>query len=155
MKLNLGSGLDRKEGYINVDILQPAELQHDLRQPLPYEDESIDEIYCRDLINHFSRFEWEHIKKDWVRVLKKEGIIHLIVRDLDYVVRQFLESKDNIYKWGWWIQCIYAGQDNEYDFFKNGFNQEKLILDMKEEGVTVLKVDTSDPNFINVTFQKL
>ena len=122
MKLNLGSGLDRKEGYINVDILQPAELQHDLRQPLPYENESIDEIYCRDMLNLFSREEWNHIRIDWVRVLKRGGTIQLIVRDLEFVLQSFLDCKDYLMKWGWWLQCIYAGQDHEAVFVRSRYH---------------------------------
>ena len=145
LKLHLGCGGNRLEDYINIDIRQAlpevkVDLFHDFRTPLPYKGNSVDEIYSRDLIQHFSRKEWQTVKKDWVRVLKPNGVLSLHCHDFEYVLNNFLAHPDNPY----WLQAIYAGQDNEFDYFKNGFTYEKLVADLKEEGMTDFQRNPDD-----------
>lgn len=56
MKLHLGCGNIKLEGYINVDIRKtPAtDMVHDCARELPFKDEEVDEIYAVQLIEHFS-----------------------------------------------------------------------------------------------------
>jgi len=72
MKLNLGCGNDIREGYTNVDLYNPsADVEADLNGELPFEDFSVDEIYCSHIIEHLKdpqAFLWEC----W-RVLKPRG----------------------------------------------------------------------------------
>jgi predicted SAM-dependent methyltransferase len=133
LKLHLGCGGEILSDYTNIDIQPPYDICHDLRQPLPYDDDSVDEIYCRDVIQLFSREEWKKIKKDWYRVLKPGGKIELICWDIYYVIFNFITNQDGE-RWSYWLQCLYAGQENEYDYFKNAFSWIKLTNDLKEEG---------------------
>jgi predicted SAM-dependent methyltransferase len=56
IKLNLGSGSNRmQDDFVNVDLHVAADLQHDLREPLPYDDGTVDEIYSCHVIEHFTR----------------------------------------------------------------------------------------------------
>lgn len=141
IKLNLGGGGIKKEGYINIDLYYPeANLKHDLRNPLPFSDNSIDEIYASHIIEHFTRKEWQIIKKDWFRVLKPEGKIEIICPDLEECMKYFLENKDKK-RWEWWILTIYGGQEEygEGQEHKNGFTLDKLISDLEEEGFKILE----------------
>lgn len=54
MKLNLGCGKNKKEGYINVDRLPEVspDMTADLNEPLPWKNNSIDEIYCWNTMEH-------------------------------------------------------------------------------------------------------
>lgn len=141
LKLNLGSGEIYKEGYINIDLHYPkADLKYDLKNPLPYSDNSIDEIYTSHLIEHFTRKEWQEIKKDWFRVLKPEGKLEVKCPDLEECLRAFLKNKEGK-RWTWWIFTIYGGQE-EYGLgqeHKNGFTLDKLIEDLKEIGFKILE----------------
>jgi len=135
--LHLGCGGDLKqstpeEKWINIDIHPPFDLQHDLRNPLPFEDSSVDKIYSYDVIQHFSRKEWKLIKKDWIRVLKPKGILNIGCWNFIWVLKEFLAHPDDAYA----MQRIYAGQGDEFDYFKNGFTYEKLVADLEEEGMT-------------------
>ena len=52
-KLHVGCGEIYLEDWINIDIESPkADLIHDLRKPLPFEDDSIDFIYNEHFIEH-------------------------------------------------------------------------------------------------------
>ena len=54
LKLNLGCGRDYRKGYVNIDNNPYAktDLKHDLTKPLPYKDESVDEILCMAVLEH-------------------------------------------------------------------------------------------------------
>ena len=53
MKLNLGCGKKLKEGFINVDIENPADKIVDLNKyPYQFEDNSIDYILAEHIIEH-------------------------------------------------------------------------------------------------------
>lgn len=70
MKLNLGSGRDIKEGFINVDLHEPkAEIHHDLDDyPWPFEDNSIDYVYIKDVLEHTHKPEL--IIREMIRIMK-------------------------------------------------------------------------------------
>lgn len=52
MKLNLGCSSAVREGYVNVDIVPPADVIADLNASWPWEDSSIDAILAIDIIEH-------------------------------------------------------------------------------------------------------
>ena len=70
MRLNLGGGSTHLEGFINVDLCNEADLKHDLRNPLPFEDGSVEEIFAMHVIESFYQWEFPAVIKDWARVLK-------------------------------------------------------------------------------------
>lgn len=131
MKLNLGCGPDHKAGYINIDLYCPdADLKHDLTKPLPFEDESVDEIWASHVIEHLSRDEWEFAKNDWARVLKKGGKLEIFCPELEHCILNFLRNYQDK-KWEYWIKTIYGSQERAGEFHKNGFTYEKLENDLK------------------------
>jgi SAM-dependent methyltransferase len=69
-RLNLGSGTDVREGYVNLDIaaLPGVDVVHDLSHlPLPFEDAQFEEVLCKDILEHL----------DYVPVLRE---LHRIIR---------------------------------------------------------------------------
>jgi len=75
--LNLGCGNDIRENCINIDITQPADLIHDLNQPLPFKNNSVDVILASHILEHIK--ELNSLKKEMVRVLKYMGSLEVIV----------------------------------------------------------------------------
>lgn len=135
LKLNLGCAENLLPDYINIDIQEPCDLKHDLREPLPFQDNSIDEIYSDgNTICLFLPKEWYLLKKEIVRVLKPGGKLEILFWDLKYLFRAFLQNKDGE-RWVQWISLIFSGQVNQYEYSKNGFTYDKLMSDLKEEGV--------------------
>lgn len=54
-KLHIGAGTDIKPGWVNHDVanLEGIDVIHDLGvYPWPWEDDSIDEIYMKDVLEH-------------------------------------------------------------------------------------------------------
>jgi len=54
MKLNLGCGNQKKEGFIGVDKFpcDAVEIIADLTRKLPFEDETVDEVFMDNVIEH-------------------------------------------------------------------------------------------------------
>ena len=79
MKLNLGCGSERMDGYVNIDISpnSKADLLHDLNEPFPLPDNSVREIYSSHVFEHLTDFP--KIINECHRVLKTGGILFFIV----------------------------------------------------------------------------
>lgn len=120
MNLNLGSGTNRKQDYISVDKYCPEADEHwDLTQRLPLDDESVDNIYACHVIEHFSRAEWDSMRRDWVRVLKPGGSIEIICPDILKVCQKFINNPNQPYP----MMQMYGLQTNDGEYHKNGFTE--------------------------------
>lgn len=75
MKLDLGCGKNKKEGFYGVDSLEfeGVDLVFDLREPWPWEDESVDEAHASHFIEHLTWPERVHFFNELYRVLKPNG----------------------------------------------------------------------------------
>jgi predicted SAM-dependent methyltransferase len=83
IKLNIGCGPNRKEGWVNVDILDPAaDLQLDLRERWPFPDNSVAYVYSEHVLEHFDlHFEVPHFLTEAHRVLEPDGVLDVAVPD--------------------------------------------------------------------------
>lgn len=161
LKLHLGCGKNYLQGYVNIDLhSRIADIQHDLTTPLPYQDNSIDEIISIHLIEHFTRMEWQRTISDWTRVLKRGGG-RLIIEcpDFDRCVHRFFAASDKE-RWGFWMLTIFGGQEpyGEGQLHKNGFTVEKLKKDLENEGFAITKIahkrdETFDDEGFNIHMQ--
>lgn len=112
MRINLGSGNYTLPGYVNVDqennwCKSKPEVYADISKPLPFPDESADEICAFHVLEHFYRYEVDQILENWIRVLKPGGKLILELPCLDkildifrYVSEQGLELPENLTLWG-------------------------------------------------------
>jgi len=75
LKLHLGCGHQKFKGYINCDIskeVKPDKIV-DLEKPLPFEDNSVDEIIAYHVLEHINNFI--PLMKEIHRICKKEALI--------------------------------------------------------------------------------
>jgi SAM-dependent methyltransferase len=107
MRLNVGCGRRRIEGYTGVDavdrkgadIIAPAD-------KIPLEDGSCDEIMAIHLFEHFYRWECERVLAEWRRLLKPRGRLVLELPDLHKCClnivkgRQGDKQPDQLGMWG-------------------------------------------------------
>lgn len=93
--LNVGCGTDYKKGWINLDNnsdnnIDKLDLNWDLRNPLPFEDNSIDYIFNEHLIEHLTVEEGQVAIKDMMRVLKPGGVMRIATPDLEVAVDKYI-----------------------------------------------------------------
>ena len=80
MKLNLGCGNIRKEGWTNCDFVKTGatdKVFDMMKFPYPFKAGSIDEIELSEVLEHLP--ETIPVLKECHRVLKSEGTIHITV----------------------------------------------------------------------------
>lgn len=89
-KLHIGCGDVYLEGWVNIDLnSEIADLKHDLREPLPFEEKSVDFIYSEHFIEHLAFEEGLRCMKDFYRVLKNGGILRVATPDLRYLLFKY------------------------------------------------------------------
>lgn len=136
LRLNLGSGSMPIPGFVNIDALPTApgvDLVHDISQPLPFMDGTVDLIYASHVLEHFSTEDVPHRLADWRRALRQGGELLIAVPDLAVIAKVLVEHSD------WftpphnpWLGALYGGQKDQYDFHKTGFTflwLTKLLTD--------------------------
>jgi predicted SAM-dependent methyltransferase len=106
IKLNVGCGTDYKEGWINIDNnsddnIEKLDLNWDLRDPLPFADNSVDFIFNEHFFEHLTVEEGQSAMKDMLRILKPGGVMRIAMPDLESVVDHYLNvplSEDQVIK---------------------------------------------------------
>lgn len=82
LKLDLGAGSNKRDGFHGVDILPfegKVDTVLDLRQPWPWADGSIEEAYSSHFIEHLTGPERIHFFNELYRVLKPKAQCQVIV----------------------------------------------------------------------------
>jgi ubiquinone/menaquinone biosynthesis C-methylase UbiE len=149
VKLNLGCGLDIRDGYINIDIrkVHPKILVLDLEKELlkPFPDNSAEEIIAKDFIEHLSWRAVEAFLKDCYRVLKSGGRMYIQVPDLEAIAKKVI--LDPNFKYGelegwkaisFWV---YGAQDYETNLHKSGFTIPTLKKLLESIGFVVERIE--------------
>ena len=78
LKINLGCGKTKKEGYIGLDVAPYADTQCDFEHDnIPYDNNSVDEIISNHVLEHL-RDAQNCLNECW-RVLKKDGVFKIKV----------------------------------------------------------------------------
>ena len=148
MKLNLGSGEDIREGYVNCDIriIKGIDVQLDLEYGnLPFRSESADEILLKDALEHVSWRKVDLVLKECFRILKPGGTITIQAPDLEAIAKKVI--LDPNYKFGelsgykaisFWV---YGGQDYPENTHKAGFTIPTLTKLLEEIGFKVNSIE--------------
>lgn len=80
LKLNLGAGKSRMEGYLSVDSIafDGLDVVADLRKPWPWSDSTVSDIYMSHVLEHFTGDERVHIFNEMYRVLIPGGKAYIV-----------------------------------------------------------------------------
>ncbi len=118
MKLNLGCGSQVPDGWVNVDYALGARFTkipffralnkklklfnmnwnekiylHDLTRKFPWADSSIDIVYSSHTLEHFTKEDGRRFLQECHRVLRKDGIIRIVVPNLRHYVTEYIEGR--------------------------------------------------------------
>lgn len=90
--LNVGCGDHFSPDWNNLDLVpMPNVVYYDICEPLPYPDVCLDAIYASHVLEHLKPNEGLRLLKEFYRVLKPEGIVRIVVPDLEVICREYLK----------------------------------------------------------------
>ena len=107
INLHLGCGDYWYEGFINIDhvTLGGTDMVWDLREKLPFNDNTVSMIISHDFIEHFTPEEINKMLDDWYRVLADGGYVEAVVPDIEELMKQGLVNQiygiEHDHKWGY------------------------------------------------------
>lgn len=118
MMLDIGCGESAKKGDIGLDLRKTSwvDVVADARM-LPFKDECFDHVYSSHLIEHFGYQEVGNVLTEWIRVLKRNGLIEIRCPDLRARALLFFLNPT-------WqnVRNIYGGQDYAGNYHRCGFS---------------------------------
>jgi SAM-dependent methyltransferase len=153
VKLNIGCGLTKYDGFINCDITEPYDEKYDITQSARWEDNSVDHINCHHVLEHIPYRLINFVLKEWYRILKIGGTIDLGMPDIEEVCKSFIES-DEDRKWNWCIYTLFGQQGttekspwlltesdpiDEGQFHKGGLTKNRLCYLLEELGFKIIE----------------
>tara|TARA_Y100000589_G_scaffold324149_1_gene359838 strand:- start:4940 stop:5617 length:678 start_codon:yes stop_codon:yes gene_type:complete len=86
------SKLLSKERQNNLKKLSQNIIVHDLRNGIPYANNSIDAVYHSHLLEHIDRTEVKDFLMEIFRVLKPNGVQRIVVPDLYFLCKSYVEN---------------------------------------------------------------
>lgn len=131
VKINLGSGHWKLQGWINVDI-DPAsrpDVLVDLAQPLPFGDGVASCMHTEDFVDQLTLPQARDFLAECHRVLEPGGVLRVLTPDLSKLARLYVEDPERLC--GMWKDFV--GLDLEL-----GTAGEVLNLGMRYAGHTFL-----------------
>jgi hypothetical protein len=158
MKLNIGCGTKKLDGWINIDCVPEfnPDLLHDICHPLPYSDLSIDEILAEDILEHFNKYERFIVFYDWARVLKEGGIVTLSVPNMHKILSRYFHFRlkfnydsffNRIFGEPLRNSKTYIGH---FGIHKWGYTEKTLKEFIENFGLKAVKVIKNESNLIMV-----
>lgn len=127
IKLDIGSGGPSSDAsFLSVDAYTDANINA-FMWDLPFEDNSVDVIWSSNALEHISKFQVVPTLREWCRVLKPEGRLQLIVPDLEWSCKWWLEHQGV----DWSLDIIYGTQLHEGEYHRTGFSA-KILYDYFE-----------------------
>ncbi|MBS0569059.1 MAG: methyltransferase domain-containing protein [Proteobacteria bacterium] len=100
VKVNLGSGDHKLDGWLNVDLVRKdnPDLVADLSRPLPFTDASLDYIHTEDFFAALTLEQAHDFLRECRRVLKPAGVMRLLTPDLEKLAHKYLQEPEWLLK---------------------------------------------------------
>jgi len=144
VRLNLGCGDKKIDGYINVDIAPSRkgvapDVISDIRKTA-FSDNYADEVLSIHTIEHFYYWEVKTVILEWMRILKPGGRLILECPNLINAAREFIKNPKKTCgagKEGQMTMWVFYGDPNWQDplmCHKWGYTPHSLILLLTECG---------------------
>jgi predicted SAM-dependent methyltransferase len=92
--LNLGCGHRFHADWVNVDFVSTGKgvIAYDLTQGIPFPNASFNVVYHSHLLEHFPKTEAGAFLRECCRVLRPQGILRVVVPDLEQIARSYLTA---------------------------------------------------------------
>lgn len=156
VKFNLGSGLgpEMKKGYLNIDIVEGADVQCDVRNlaSVIRQHGQADEIRAYHVWEHLGQNESIGVLREWLKALKPGKFLNIEVPDLEWACENFTKvmqnggAKDDLHE-----MVIFGRQLRPGDQHLCGFYESKVrkIMNACKNQIESYKIHTFIPKGYN------
>lgn len=137
MKLNLGCGHVKIEGFVNIDVnpdVKP-DLVGDITKSLPYANDSVSEIWLIHVIEHIQKKYHIPLYMEMNRILKKNGIIVMAYPEFVKCAMNYVTNKKG--KRDFWEMTVYGRQNTPSDFHVSLMDSSLLVPQLISMGFGV------------------
>jgi len=141
MRLNLGCGSVKMEGYVNVDIRSDVnpDVVWDLEDfPYPWESDSITEIYTSHTVEHIPYGKQDRMLSEFYRILKSGGKLTILCPDIEALFNDYIDRTDSGGPFGhphlFMEHFIFGGQDYPDNFHKAGYTPASMRYRLEKAG---------------------
>lgn len=138
-KIDIGCGMQKIPTFYGIDKNpnSQADLILDfIKEKLPFDDNSIEEIICRDVIEHITYHDMVNLMNEIWRVLKPNGIAQI---DTVYGIDNWLKHPNH-------VRPILQ---NQFDYFKAVMKESPTFNNMRESDGIISVFDVSQKMFYN------
>ena len=99
LALHLGSSHNIIDGFINIDgnPLRKKTMYYDIRNKLPFKNNSVLYVFVSNVFEHFFPDEIELILKDIYRCLNRSGMMRIVVPDLEKAINAYNNKDFNFF----------------------------------------------------------
>ncbi|MGD9553993.1 MAG: hypothetical protein AB7D96_03800 [Arcobacteraceae bacterium] len=154
----VGCGEDIKENFIHCDIRKLDHIDIVCKAwELSNYIQEVNLIYSRHMLEHLTNIEAQRTLEDWYKCLNESGMIQIIVPNIDYYFKQWLNTKwdeNTLYKdlsdeifslssiYGWQRECDPEKTENPnyWDVHKSGYNKQRLNYILHKIGYTNIQI---------------
>ncbi|RJR24755.1 methyltransferase domain-containing protein [Candidatus Microgenomates bacterium] len=114
-KVQIGGGKHMLVGFLNIDIVPPADLVYDLREGIPLEDSCSEFVFNEHFFEHIDYpGSAKKIINEFFRILKPRGQVVLGVPDGELAIRSYMAKDREFYDKA--LSTWYAGRNCLSDF---------------------------------------
>lgn len=94
LKVNIGCGPFLEDGWIGLDYRSPNAIRCDIKHHLPFEDGSCRFLFSEHVFEHLDLRELGKVLAECKRVLEPNGVLRIVMPDLDKYVTDYVENRD-------------------------------------------------------------
>lgn len=149
VRLNLGCGPKRKDGWVNVDLFNSAaDLQLDLRDAWSFPDCSVSYIYSEHVFEHFEIYVGiPHFLHESLRVLEPGCVFDVVVPDTEVALKAYGDPTATFWskalEMKWHPGCETQLEHINYHFRQRGehkfmWDEETLTRALQAAGLTAV-----------------
>ncbi len=144
IRLNIGSGFLPLPDYKNVDVKNTppcygVDLVADIRElKKHFADNSVDEIFGKDCLEHIGWREVPQTLQSWVDILKPGGVLKIRVPDMDRIMDEYFTHRndpDAHNRFNRMQQLLFGDQDFVENTHLSAYRREYLVEDLEKLGM--------------------
>jgi len=153
MKLNLGCGVHKREGYINIDCNKDVHPDRLLNiEDIEFSKESIEEVYFSNVLEHLTLNDAIKILNKIFNWLKPKGKLFIAVPDMKKICKLISKGKRDKILFNW----IY-GEGGNRDSFNHrwGYTEKTLKTILEKIGFIKFSYFSDEPDDSSFCYEEI